>query len=133
MSIGIATLAFAGIITGYVQSSSRAEWSGYSLAAQALAIQQLEQAKSAKWDVLDTPVVDEIMNIPTLVASQLDLPVSGTNQVWATNYTTISSVVISANPAISVHMVRVDTVWPFRWYSTTRYFTNTLVDYFAPD
>ena len=40
ISVGIATLVFAGLITGYVQSSYRAEWSGYSIAAQALAVHQ---------------------------------------------------------------------------------------------
>jgi hypothetical protein len=30
-------------------------------------------------------------------------------------------------------MVKVETAWPFRWKNQVVYFTNTIVDYFAPD
>jgi len=41
--IAITALMFMGIITAYIHGTYKAEWSGYSLAAQAMAIQQLEQ------------------------------------------------------------------------------------------
>src|ERR1035437_8503854 len=50
VSLGIVTLLFSGILTAYIQSSRQAEWAGYSLAAQAIGIQQIEQARSAVWD-----------------------------------------------------------------------------------
>ena len=114
MAVAITTVVFGGIVTSYIQSGRRAEWSGYSLAAHALAIQQLEQARSAKWDVQSTPVVDEITNIARVTSAILDLPISGTNVVRATNYATVSTVAISTTPLVTVHMVEVDTVWPFR-------------------
>jgi type II secretory pathway pseudopilin PulG len=133
VSIAIVAGTFLGIIGGYIQSSTRAEWSGYSLAAQALAIQQLEQARSAKWDVLDTPVVNEITNISLVTAAPFDLPVSSTNFIWATNYSTLTSILVATNPVVSVYMVKVQTVWPFPYRGKTIYFTNTVAGYFAPD
>jgi hypothetical protein len=126
----IIMLVFAAIITAYIQTSYRAEWSGFSLAAQALAIQQLEAAKAAVWDPLQTPVKDEIKQLPLVTSALLDLPVSGTNYIYATNYTTRTLI---ANGLYSNYMVRVDTVWPFRWKSQVVYFTNTIADYYAPD
>jgi prepilin-type N-terminal cleavage/methylation domain-containing protein len=133
ISLAIAAMVFSGVITAYVQSSYRAEWSGYSLAAQSLAIQQLEQARAANWDVSTIPVRNEITNVPTVTSAILDLPVNGTNIVWATNYTTISSIAITNTVGASVYMVRVDTAWPFNWAGKRRYYTNTVADIFAPD
>jgi type II secretory pathway pseudopilin PulG len=133
ISLAIAGVVFAGVIAAYVQSSYRAEWSGYSLAAQSMAIQQLEQARAADWDIGTIPVKNEITNVPAITAAILDLPVSGTNVIWATNYTTITSVPISSTVGASVYMVRVDTAWPFLWGGKRRYYTNTVADFFAPD
>ena len=126
----IIMLVFAAIITAYIQTSYRAEWSGFSLAAQALAIQQLEAAKAAVWDPLQSPVKDEIKQLPLVTSALMDLPVNGTNYIYATNYTTITLI---QNGLYSNYMVRVDTVWPFRWKNQVVYFTNTLADYYAPD
>src|ERR1017187_7204737 len=129
--VGIMMLVFAAIITAYIQTSYRAEWSGFSLAAQAAAIQQLEAAKAAVWDPLQNPVKDEISQLPRVTSTMLDLPVSGTNTVYATNYTTVTMLTTSAG--YSIYFVRVDTAWPFRWKNQVAYFTNTVADYFAPD
>jgi type II secretory pathway pseudopilin PulG len=133
ISLAIALLSFSGVVAGYLHSTYKAEWSGYSLAAQAMAVQQLEQARCANWDIKSIPVRNELTNVPTLSFGPLDLPISGTNVIWATNYVTITSIAIPNTLNASVYMVRVDTVWPFRWRNTTRYFTNSLADYFAPD
>jgi hypothetical protein len=129
MCLVIMGMLFSGILLGYVTSAKRTEWSGYSLAAQALAIQQLEQARSAKWDVLSVPAVNEITNIPTKTATIMDIPYAGTNYTWATNYVTISPITLSTNPPVSVYLVRVDTVWRTRGLN----FTNSIANYFAPD
>jgi hypothetical protein len=132
----IMMILFAGIITGYIQGSFRAEWSGYSLAAEAAGIQRLEQAKAAVWDTQQTPIQDEIgrMRTNAYPAVLLDIPVSGTNGfVYATNYTTVTLIPNALLPGVSNYMVRVDTVWPFRWKNQTVYFTNTIACYYAPD
>ena len=123
-------LLFAGILTGYLQASYRAEWSGYSLVAQALAVQELETAKAAVWDPQQQIVNDEISQLPTNTVALLDLPVSGTNYVWATVKNTIT---LKQNGQYSNYMVKVSVTWPFRWKSQTVYFTNTIVNYYAPD
>ena len=122
-------MLFSGILMGYVTAARRTEWSGYSLAAQALAIQQLEQARSAKWDVISIPSINEITNIPRLTWSKMDIPYSGTNFTWATNRVTITPITITTNPPVFVYLVRVDTEWRTRG----AVYTNSIANYFAPD
>jgi type II secretory pathway pseudopilin PulG len=123
-------LVFAAIITGYVQTSYRAEWTGYSLAAQASAIQQLEAAKCAVWDPLQATNKDELIQLPRVTSVLLDLPVTGTNTIYATNYTTITLI---QNGIYSNYFVKVDAVWPFRWKNSVAYYTNTIADYYGPE
>ncbi len=131
VSIAVASIAAGGMIYGYILSGRRAEWSGYSLAAQALAVQRVEQIRSAKWDTQASPAIDELnyANFPAISTGILDLPVSGTNLVTVTNYTAISTVQVSASPLITVKSVRVDTVWAFNG----KRYSNTVVTYRAPD
>ena len=132
-----------GILTGYIQSAKRAEWTGYSLAAQAYGIQQLEQARSATWDVSSTPNVNQLTNLTLNMIgwafsgnawkgytwTNIDIPYSGSNYVRATNFVTVSNVTVSAFPSVSVQSVRVDTVWRYQ----NKNVTNTMVNYYAPD
>jgi len=134
ISIAIVAIVFGAVITSYIQNALRTEWSGYSLAAQAQAVQSLEQAKAAVWDVQPTPVMNQITNIPTVIPAVLDLPTSGTNFVYVTNYVTITNVSItSIAPVVSVYMVKVDTVWPFTWNGVSKLYTNTIACYYAPE
>jgi competence protein ComGC len=126
----IIMLVFGVIIQAYIQTSYKAEWAGFSLAAQSAAVQQLESAKAAVWDPQQTPVQDEISKLPLVTSTLLDLPVSGTNIVYATNYV---SVTLLTNGVYSNYFVQVNTVWPFRWKNKTAYYTNTIADYYAPD
>lgn len=127
VSLVLAVLSTGGIVSGYILSANRAEWSAYSLAAQSLAMQRVEQARAAKWDPSAFPSADDLQstNFP-LAVEILDIPISGTNIVYATNLTTITTV--SANPPLK--MVRVDCVWRF---TNRGLFTNTVATYRAPD
>lgn len=127
ISAALGAMVVGSSIYGYVMSTKRAEWSGYSLAAHSLAMQGLEQARACKWDPTGTPAVDELVatNFPSQI-NILDIPFSGTNIVYATNFWTIST--ISTNPTLK--MVRVDCVWRFM---NKRNFTNTVVTYRASD
>jgi type II secretory pathway pseudopilin PulG len=127
--LAIVALVFGGIITSYMQGAYRAEWAGYNLAAQALAMQQIEQAKTAVWD--DSH--DEFTNLVRLSWGILDLPINGTNRVCATNYVDVTTNQISSSPDIYVRMVKVDTVWPYIRGGQVLYYTNTVADYYAPD
>ena len=123
----IAAMMFGGIVYGYIQSGRNAEWSAFSFAAQSMAMQRLEQTRASKLDPEATPVVDELVgsNFPAL-ASILDVPMSGSNYVYATNFTTIST--ISTAPML--RMIKVDSVWRF---INGRLYTNSIATCRAPD
>jgi len=156
IAMGIMTLVFAGIIRGNIQAAKRAEWSGYSLAATALSNQQLEQCRSALWDNGVYPAVNQLGTLTNLINWQtnappangspyivgrgytwadLDVPISGTNWVRATNYVTVRMINLNnaTNPPVKVQMVQVDTVWPFKHFGGLKYFTNSAATYVAPD
>ncbi len=123
----IAAMMFGGIVYGYIQSGRNAEWSAYSFAAQSMAMQRLEQTRACKWDPESTPAVDELVstNFPTLV-SVLDVPMNGSNIVYATNFTTISTI----STAPQLRMIQVNTVWGF---INGRLYTNSIATFRAPD
>ena len=135
VAVALFALVMSGAIYSYVQTANRAQWSGYSLAAQGLAIQQLEQARAAALD--PNGLVCEITNIApsgvTNTVAKLGIPVSGSNYVWATNIVGIRLVTNSINPVVTVYMVRVDTVWPLMRNGHTNLFTNTVACYYAED
>ncbi len=147
MAMAIAALSFGMIVVAYVQTARRAEWSGYSLAAQSLAIQQVEQARSAVWDpalgkneITNLNLVGWTYNAATRQGkgyswAVLDLPIQGTNVMRATNFVSVQAIFLngSSNPPVQVHQVRVDTVWQFSAAHTTRLFTNTVCTFLAPD
>ena len=123
MAIAVATLSFGGVIYGYVFTSDRAQWSAYSLAAQSLAMQGVEQARAAKWDPKAWPAVDELGVTNYTEVDMLDVPVTG-QPIQATNY--ISITVVSQDPPL--RQLRADCVW--RLVSGRRSrgpFTNTVV------
>jgi len=127
ISLGIGAMIFGGVLLGYVQSARRAEWSAYHLAAQAVAMQQLEAARAAKWDTQSAPPADLLVasNFPSTV-EVLDVPVSGTSAAFTTNFVFITTV--STNPPLK--MIRVESIWTFH---SRGLFTNTTATYRAPD
>lgn len=148
MAVCICTIAFTGILKCYTQTAERAQWAGYSLAAQALAIQQLEQARSGIWDptsgrneTTNLNLVNRTYNSSTRTSrgyttSILDVPIHSTNTIRATNFVTVRTINVNntTNPPVQVQMVRVDTVWPLTVFgSTPRLYTNTVATYLAPD
>lgn len=144
ISAAIVTIIYAGVVIGYTSVSRRAQWSGYSLAAESLAVKQIEFAHSALFDPASS--TNQILAIPLLgsnyvAASQtitgytwtnLDLPTVGTNIPWATNYVTITPIEVSGNTGVTDMMVRVDTVWTFTW-KKKKLFTNTVATLIAPE
>jgi len=129
LSMLIMGTVFSTVLLAYTHSSKRAEWSGMSLAAQAMATRQMEQFFAAKWDTQSLPQVDQTTNVPLSVISVLDLPVSGTNVVWATNNAVITNLTISTNPVVNIKMITVNTTWAFQG----TVYTNKVVDYRSPD
>jgi prepilin-type N-terminal cleavage/methylation domain-containing protein len=123
VAIAIATLAFGGVIYGYVLTSDRAEWSANSLAAQSLAMQGIEQARSEKWDPKAWPAVDELGVTNYTQVDTLDVPRSG-QPILATNY--ISVTFVSQDPPL--RQLRADCVWSLVNGKRSRGpFTNTAI------
>lgn len=120
-------ISITGIVSGFMQSHRTAEWSAYSLAAQSLAMQPIEQARAAKWDPTKATPVDQLVssNFPVRVLL-LDVPISGTNIVYATNRVSIRTV--SVDPPL--REIAVECTWTFPNRGT---FTNTMLTFRAPD
>jgi prepilin-type N-terminal cleavage/methylation domain-containing protein len=145
VALAIVTLLFSGILSAYIQSGRQVEWSGYSLAAQALGIHQIEQARSGVWDysiskneITNLNLLSWSYNATTRVGTGyttniLDLPVSGTNIVVATNFVTVKMLNLTGFSNVQVQMVSVDTVWPLLSSKGVRFYTNRTASYFGPD
>ena len=127
IALSIALITVSASMKGYILTANKSEWSAYSLAANSMAMQRLEQARAAKWDPGAWPSVDRVIqaNFPP-VTNVLDVPISGSNIVFGVVTTTITN--ISANPPLK--MVRVDCVWKF---TTHGWFTNTVTSYRSSD
>ena len=147
IATAIVALVFGSIIVSYIQSGMRVQWSGYALAAQSLAGEVLEQARSASWDPTQTPPINNLTNLNLQSASYnagtltysgystaiLDVPYSSTNYIMATNRVTLQMISINGNTNLQMQFLRVDTVWPFTLRQTNLYFTNTVCTMIAPD
>jgi hypothetical protein len=150
ISTAIVALVFAGIINAYIQTGLRLEWTGYSLAAQSLALETIEQARSTVWDPTQFPPVNEIYNLNlmgtnnTITSSNsiwsgystntLDIPVpNGGTNVLATNYVQVVLSYVSTFSNVQMEVVQVQTVWPFIRYGNNVYFTNTMATIITPD
>jgi prepilin-type N-terminal cleavage/methylation domain-containing protein len=130
VAVAMIALTFAGVIYGYIRTTDRAEWSSYSLAAQSLAMQGVEQARAAKWDPQAWPVVDDLGVTNYTQVEELDVPVAG-QPVLATNYVSVTTV--SVNPPL--RELRADCVWALssRPVRIAGPFTNTAVTLRAAD
>jgi hypothetical protein len=122
----IVGIVITGVIAGFNQTQQQAEWSAYSLAAQSLAMQPIEQARGAKWDPYANPPVDQITNLLAVTTNILDIPITGTNIVYATNRVSITTV--STTPPLK--KISVECTWRFFRRGV---FTNSVVTYRAPD
>jgi len=125
ISLMILTLVFHGALKAYTMACQRSEWSAHSLAAQSLAMQQMEAMRAAKWDPQAWPVVDEAGLTNFRAVEILDVPANRT-PFYATNIVAVTTV--TANPPL--RQIRSDCVWEFK---PRGLFTNTVITLRAPD
>jgi prepilin-type N-terminal cleavage/methylation domain-containing protein len=127
VAMAIAALVMAGMFEGYALASRRAQFTAYSLAANATAMKQMERIIASQW-VISGETVTNIFNpaLRTVQTNALCMPSNGTNLVYATNFATVTQ--LSTNPPYL--MVRVDCVWNFMGMGV---FTNTLAVLRGPD
>jgi type II secretory pathway pseudopilin PulG len=127
VALAISVMVMAGMFKGYTLASRRAQYSAYQLAANAMAMQQMESIVAATWVVSGTSVNNIFSS--TLTNTQVNalcLPNTGTNLVYATNFATVTQ--ISTNPPYV--MVQVSCVWNFMGMGT---FTNSVAVLRGPD
>jgi type II secretory pathway pseudopilin PulG len=119
-------LSVAGIVNGYTFCTNSAQRSALTLAANAQAIERIEETRSAVWDTIAYPNVDKVLatNFPDKLVV-LDLTGSGTLSASATVKTTITQ--ISTTPQLK--RIRVDCIWKFKGVPLT----NTVETCRAPD
>jgi len=151
ISVVIVAVVFGSIINGYLIGAKKTQWTGYSLAAQSLSLQAVEQVRSAVWDIAmgNTEITNMNLNGKVLTLTNgnwmmtgfttniMDIPWHGTNYIVATNFITVQVLFANGvtNPWIQLQSVRVDTVWPFDGWGnfTTQFYTNTICTFIAPD
>ncbi len=149
IAVVIVALVFGSIIQGYLITATRGAWTGYSLAAQSMGVQVIEQARAAVWDI--SIGKNETTNINMLgrqwtatnqtwtgyTTNILDVPWKGTNAILATNFITIRTFYANnySNVPVQLQFIQVDTVWPFTgWLKMgVCYYTNSIGTYMAPD
>lgn len=126
IALAITGLVVGGIITGYTFCTTSAEQVALALAANARALERIEEIRSAKWDTASWPVVDQLFatNFPSKVVT-LDLSGSGGATTQATIQAAISQ--ISTNPPLK--RIHVDCIWTFKGQPVT----NTIETCRAPD
>jgi prepilin-type N-terminal cleavage/methylation domain-containing protein len=125
VSLAITAMIFGGVIYGYVFTAYQAEYSSYSLAAQSLAMQGIEQARAAKWDPQAWPPVDDLGVTNYVQLDMLDVPQASGIAAWATNYISITTVTVSP----PLRELRADCVWSMCNLNgrTRGPFTNTAI------
>ena len=126
VALAITGLAVGGIVTGYAFCTASAEKASLALAANARAMERIEEARSAKWDLSSWPTIDQLVatNFAQKVVT-LDLAGSGVGATSATIQTEISK--ISTTPPLK--RIRVNCIWSFKGVPVT----NTIETLRAPD
>jgi len=107
----ITGLTVAGIVTGYIFCTTSSVKDSLYMAANARALERIEETRSARWDTSSYPVVDELVtnNFPDISVT-LDKSGSGSAIASATLKTTIAP--ISTTPP--VRKIHVDCIWQFK-------------------
>jgi prepilin-type N-terminal cleavage/methylation domain-containing protein len=126
VALVLAGMAVGGIITGYAFCTASAEKASLALAANARAMERIEEIRSAKWDLSSWPTIDQLVatNFPKKVVT-LDQSGSGMGTTSATILTEILQV--STNPPLK--SIRVNCIWEFKGDNIT----NTIETCRAPD
>jgi hypothetical protein len=127
VALAIGGLMVAGIVKGYIFCTTSTVKDSLYMAANARAMERIEETRSAIWAPYRADPVDELVatNFPDKSVT-LDLSGSGSQTTSATLKTEISQ--ISLSPP--VRKIRVDCIWQFRGVELV---TNTIETIRAPD
>ena len=127
IALAIAGLTLGGVVEGYICSTTAAVKAGLVQAANARAMERLEETRSARWDTASWPVVDQLVatNFPDRIVS-LDMPESASAGTTAR----IKTAIFQISLAPPLRGIRVDCIWQFRG---VQMITNTIETIRAPD
>ena len=127
MALAITGLVLAGIVSGYIFCTTSTVKDSLFMAANARAMERIEEARSAIWAPYRAEPTNQLVaaNFPDKVVI-LDLSGSGSNITSATIKTDISQ--ISLSPLVM--RIRVDCIWQFKG---VEWVTNTIETCRAPD
>ena len=129
VALALAGLMVAGLVTGYIFCTKSAVKDSLYMAANARAMERLEETRSAIWAPYRATPKDDLVtnNFPDKVVT-LDLSGSGSVTNSATLKTEISQ--ISDSPLPPVRRIHVDCIWQFRGGD---FITNSIETCRAPD
>jgi type II secretory pathway pseudopilin PulG len=119
ISMALTGMAVAAIVNGYNYCTNSAHKAALSLAANALAMERIEETRSVTWAPDRSPAVDQLVatNFPNKTV-KLDVAGSGALVLPATIRTEISQASVSPK----LKRIRVDCIWQFRggpWVTNT--------------
>ena len=133
VALAITVLMVAGIVNGYIFCTTSTVKDSLYMAANARAMERMEETRSATWAPYRAKPVDELVatNFPDKVVI-LDLSGSGSATNLATLKTDISQISPSPFSPFSppVRRIRVDCIWQFKGVELI---TNTIETCRAPD
>jgi prepilin-type N-terminal cleavage/methylation domain-containing protein len=111
MALAITGLTVAGIVSGYVYCTTAAVKAELAQAANAKALERIEETRSAIWAPDRASPVDQLVatNFPDEVVT-LDLP--GTNSAGTS--ATIQTLITPISSSPPIRRIRVDCIWQFR-------------------
>jgi type II secretory pathway pseudopilin PulG len=134
IALAIAVLMVTGIVTGYIFCTNSTVKDSLYMAANAKALQRLEETRSAIWAPYRAQPVDQLVptNFPEEDNVVLDLSASGSQTTTATILTDISQILPSPDLPLSapVRRIRVDCIW---LYNGVQLITNEIETCRAPD
>jgi Tfp pilus assembly protein PilV len=126
ISMALTGMALGGIVNGYNYCTNSAHKAALSLAANARAMERLEETRSVIWAPDRSPAVDELVatNFPS---KTVKLDVAGTGAVVLSATVRTEIAMASVNPRLK--RIRVDCIWQFRG---GQWVTNTIETCRAP-
>jgi len=118
VALAITGLVVAGIVTGYTFCTASTVKDSLYMAANARAMERLEETRSAIWAPNRANPVDELVatNFPDEINVVLDLSRSGSTATLATLHTEISQISPSPSSPLAppVRRIHVDCIWQFK-------------------
>jgi prepilin-type N-terminal cleavage/methylation domain-containing protein len=126
VALVITGLAVGGIVSGYGFCTISARKAAMTQAANARAMERIEETRSSKWDTASWPMVDELVATNFPVKTIILDPSRALNM---TNSATLQTVISQISTTPPLRRIRVDCIWTFNGERLT----NTIETCRAPD